>query len=67
MRRLILLAVILTSCAAASETVDEGIVISPAERRVLLQKMIDLQGQVDDLTEQIRQQKEKYDVAHNCA
>jgi len=67
MRRFILLAFILTSCAFAQDATDEGMVLTPAEHRAIAQKMLDLQGQIDDLTEQLDKAKEKFNVQHNCA
>ena len=67
MRRALLILLTLTSCAMAQETTDEGIVLTAAERRALAQKLIDLQGQIDDLTEQLDKAKEKFNVQHNCA
>jgi len=67
MRRFVLLAVLLTSCAAAQPTDDGGIVLTPAEHRALAKKMIDLQDQIDDLTEQLGKAKDKFNVGHNCS
>jgi hypothetical protein len=67
MRRFLLLAILLTSCAAAQPTDDGGIVLTPAEHRALAQKMVDLQDQIDDLTEQLSKAKEKFNVQHNCS
>ena len=67
MRRALLILLTLTSCAMAQETTDEGIVLTAAERRALAQKLIDLQGQIDDLTEQLDKAKEKFNVQHNCS
>ena len=67
MRRALLVLLTLTSCAMAQETTDDGIVLTAAERRALAQKLIDLQGQIDDLTEQLDKTKEKFNVQHNCA
>ena len=67
MRRALLVLFALTTCAFADTTEDGSIVLSPAERRALVQKMTDLQDQIDDLTEQLIKAKEKFNVAHNCA
>lgn len=67
MRRALLILLTLTSCAMAQETTDEGIVLTAGERRALAQKLIDLQGQIDDLTEQLDKAKEKFKVEHNCS
>jgi hypothetical protein len=67
MRRFILLAFVLTSCAMAQETTDDGIVMTPAEHRALAKKMVDMQDQIDDLTEQLSKAKEKFNVGHNCS
>lgn len=67
MRRFVILAFALTSCAFAQEAADEGMVLTPAEHRALAQKMLDMQGQIDDLTEQLSKAKEKFNVQHNCS
>ena len=67
MRRFLLLAVLLTSCAAAQPTDDGGIVLTPAEHRALAKKMVDLQDQIDDITKQLGKAKDKFNVGHNCS
>lgn len=67
MRRALLILCALTSCAMASEADDGGMVLTPAEHRALAQKMLNLQDQIDDLTEQLSKAKEKFNVQHNCS
>ena len=68
MRRILILAFALTSCAFAQDAADDGaMTLTPAEHRALAQKMLDLQEQIDDLTDQLSKAKEKFNVQHNCA
>jgi len=62
-KRLGILGLLLTSCAVAGELPDEGILITPAERRALVEKMMDLQLKIDDLQRAVEKEK----VRTNCA
>ena len=47
-----------TSIAAAEEIPDEAIVVSPAERRFVVQKILDMQERIDSLEKQLKNAKE---------
>jgi cytochrome c556 len=60
-KRVLVVALLLTSCAATA--VDEGMVMSAAERQFLFQKMLNMQQKIDELDKALRTEK----VRTGCA
>ena len=58
MKRALLILFAVTSCAAAEEIPDEAIVVSPAERRFVVQKILDMQERIDELEKKLKNAKE---------
>jgi cytochrome c556 len=60
-KRVLVVALLLTSCAATA--VDEGMVMSASERQFLFQKMLNMQQKIDELEKALRTEK----VRTGCA
>jgi hypothetical protein len=60
-KRVLVCALLLTSCAATA--VDEGMVMSASERQFLFQKMLNMQQKIDELEKALRTEK----VRTGCA
>ena len=61
MKRVLVLALLLTSCAATA--VDDGMVMTAQERQFIFQKMLNMQEKIDGLEKALQTEK----VRTGCA